>query len=49
MNDLIQMQSLLASGETSAFDLWEAEGYVGGQPVAGDGHGQDLDLLSVAP
>src|SRR5205823_5763827 len=39
VNDLIQMQSLLASGETSAFDLWEAEGYVGGQPVAGDGHG----------
>ncbi|HSR25190.1 MAG TPA: NAD-glutamate dehydrogenase domain-containing protein, partial [Candidatus Eisenbacteria bacterium] len=39
VNDLIQMQSLLASGETSAFDLWEAEGYVGGQPAPGDGHG----------
>src|SRR5262249_12897084 len=39
VNDLIRMQSLLASGETSAFDLWEAEGYVGGQPVGGDGHG----------
>jgi glutamate dehydrogenase len=39
VNDLIRMQSLLASGESSAFDLWEAEGYVGGQPVGGDGHG----------
>jgi len=39
VNDLIRMQSLLASGETSAFDLWEAEGYVGGQPAAGDRHG----------
>jgi glutamate dehydrogenase len=38
VNDLIQMQSLLASGGSSAFDLWEAEGYVGGQP-AGGGHG----------
>jgi glutamate dehydrogenase len=39
VNDLIRMQSLLASGGTSAFDLWEAEGYVGGQPAAGDRHG----------
>ena len=39
VNDLIRMQSLLASGDSSAFDLWEAEGYVGGQPAAGDGHG----------
>ena len=39
VNDLIRMQSLLASGETNAFDLWEAEGYVGGQPTAGDRHG----------
>jgi len=39
VNDLIRMQSLLASGETSAFDLWEAKGYVGGQPAAGDGRG----------
>ncbi|HEY2307942.1 MAG TPA: NAD-glutamate dehydrogenase [Streptosporangiaceae bacterium] len=39
VNDLIRMQSLLASAETSSFDLWEAEGYVGGQPTAGDGHG----------
>jgi glutamate dehydrogenase len=39
VNDLIKMQSLLASGETSAFDLWEAEGYVGGQPVGSEGHG----------
>src|SRR5262249_56168589 len=39
VNDLIQMQSLLASGGTTAFDLWEAEGYVGGQPASGDGRG----------
>jgi len=39
VNDLIRMQSLLASGESSAFDLWEAEGYAGGQPTTGDGHG----------
>ena len=39
VNDLIRMQSLLASGQTSSFDLWEAEGYVGGQPAAGGGHG----------
>src|SRR6516225_278932 len=39
VNDLIRMQSLLASGESSAFDLWEAAGFVGGQPVGGDGHG----------
>src|SRR5215467_7054992 len=39
VNDLIQMQSLLASGGTTAFDLWEAEGYVGGQPANGDGRG----------
>ena len=39
VNDLIRMQSLLASGQTSSFDLWEAEGYVGGQPAAGDRHG----------
>jgi glutamate dehydrogenase len=39
VNDLIRMQRLLASAENSAFDLWEAEGYVGGQPASGDGHG----------
>jgi len=39
VNDLIQMQSLLASGGTTAFDLWEAEGYVGGQPASGDRRG----------
>jgi len=39
VNDLVRMQSLLASGESSAFDLWEAEGYVGGQPAGGDRRG----------
>jgi glutamate dehydrogenase len=39
VNDLIRMQSLLASGESSSFDLWEAAGYVGGQPADGDGQG----------
>jgi glutamate dehydrogenase len=39
VNDLIQMERLLASGASTAFDLWEAEGYVGGQPAGGEGHG----------
>ena len=39
VNDLIRMQSLLDSGESSSFDLWEAEGYVGGQPADDGGHG----------
>src|SRR5262249_56446644 len=39
VNGLLQMERLMASGESSAFALWEAEGYVGGQPAGGEGQG----------
>ncbi len=39
VNDLMRVQSLLRSGEDIAFDLWEAESYVGGRPAkAGETH-----------
>jgi glutamate dehydrogenase len=37
LNDLMRVQSMLRSGEDIAFDLWEAEGYVGGKPATGRG------------
>jgi glutamate dehydrogenase len=40
LTDLVRVHSLLQSGEDVAFDLWEAESYTGGRPVADDGrHG----------
>jgi glutamate dehydrogenase len=39
VDDLIRTQNLLASGETIAFELWEADSYVGGKPADSDGHG----------
>ena len=39
VSDLVRVQALLDSGGDIAFDLWEAAGYAGGQPVTGDGHG----------
>jgi glutamate dehydrogenase len=38
VNDLMRVQSLLRSGEEVDFDLWEAEGYVGGKPAEGGTH-----------
>jgi glutamate dehydrogenase len=38
VNDLMRVQSLLRSGEDVDFDLWEAEGYVGGKPAEGGEH-----------
>ncbi|HEY5985577.1 MAG TPA: NAD-glutamate dehydrogenase domain-containing protein, partial [Streptosporangiaceae bacterium] len=39
VNDLMRVRSLLRSGEEVDFDLWEAEGYVGGKPAdEGEGH-----------
>src|SRR5499427_4044057 len=39
VSDLVRVQNLLQAGENTAFELWEAEGYVGGQPIEQDGHG----------
>ncbi len=39
VSDLVRVQNLLQAGENTAFELWEAEGYVGGQPMEHDGHG----------
>ena len=39
VDDLERTQKLMASGETIAFELWEADSYVGGKPAEGDGHG----------
>src|SRR5215475_4231308 len=39
VSDLVRVQNLLQAGENTSFELWEAEGYVGGQPVEDDGHG----------
>jgi glutamate dehydrogenase len=33
VSDLVRVQNLLQAGENTAFELWEAEGYVGGQPM----------------
>jgi glutamate dehydrogenase len=39
VNDLIRVRDLIASGNTIAFELWEAKSYAGGQPAqAGEGH-----------
>ena len=35
VSDLIRVQNLLPAGEDIAFELWEAEGYAGGQPARG--------------
>jgi glutamate dehydrogenase len=37
LNDLMRVQSMLRSGDDIAFDLWEAESYVGGKPATGRG------------
>jgi glutamate dehydrogenase len=34
LTDLIRVDELLRSGEDTAFDLWEAESYTGGKPLA---------------
>src|SRR5499427_4858506 len=39
VSDLVRVQNLLQAGETTSFELWEAKGYVGGQPIEDDGHG----------
>jgi glutamate dehydrogenase len=39
VSDLSRVLSLLQSGERVAFDLWEAEGFSGGAPVAASGPG----------
>src|SRR5215471_12351953 len=39
VSDLVRVQNLLQTGENTSFELWEAEGYVGGQPIDDDGHG----------
>jgi len=39
VSDLVRVQNLLQAGENTSFELWEAEGYVGGQPIEDDGHG----------
>jgi glutamate dehydrogenase len=39
VDDLIRTQNLRDSGETIAFELWEAESYVGGKPAEGGAHG----------
>jgi glutamate dehydrogenase len=33
LNDLMRVRDILRSGEDIAFDLWEAESYVGGRPA----------------
>src|SRR5215831_5838240 len=38
VSDLVRVQNLLQTGENTSFELWEAEGYVGGQPIDDDGH-----------
>ena len=39
VSDLIRVQNLLQTGQDTSFELWEAEGYAGGQPLEDDGHG----------
>jgi glutamate dehydrogenase len=39
VSDLIRVQNLLQTGHDTSFELWEAEGYVGGQPISNDGDG----------
>ena len=39
VSDLIRVQNLLQTGQDTSFELWEAEGYEGGQPLKEDGHG----------
>jgi glutamate dehydrogenase len=40
LTDLVRVHSMISSGETVAFDLWEAESYMAGRPVGeGDEHG----------
>jgi glutamate dehydrogenase len=37
VSDLTRVQNLLATGEDTSFELWEAEGYYAGQPVEKNG------------
>jgi glutamate dehydrogenase len=46
VTDLAQVHSMLESGEDIAFELWEAESYMAGRPVA-DGSGRGVWRLTI--